>query len=178
MNCKECRRWFVNPNIVIPGEPTEGKCLVSEIKTQSNQVCNAWELSQVAEWKEENEKLIASNTKLEEFVNELIETGRIKLVSNDELPEAKESVLALVKEKWSGELYIERACYIPPKSIRADDFFLDDLEDESVEEYDEELDLYWVAEGWWEDSHEANVNWKITGEVIGWWSLPKIEVEG
>jgi len=111
-------------------------------------------------------------------IAELNEALRIRLVANDELPEAKESVLALVKEKWSGELYIERACYIPPKSIRADDFFLDDLEDESVEEYDEELDLYWVAEGWWEDSHEANVNWKITGEVIGWWSLPKIEVEG
>jgi len=115
---------------------------------------------------------------LNKRIAELNEALRIRLVANDELPEAKESVLALVKEKWSGELYIERACYIPPKSIRADDFFLDDLEDESVEEYDEELDLYWVAEGWWEDSHEANVNWKITGEVIGWWSLPKIEVEG
>lgn len=49
MSCKKCRHWFVNPNIVIPGEPTEGKCLVSEIKTQSNQVCNAWELSRIAE---------------------------------------------------------------------------------------------------------------------------------
>lgn len=57
MSCKKCRHWFVNPNIVIPGEPTEGKCLVSEIKTQSNHVCNAWELSQVAEWKDENERL-------------------------------------------------------------------------------------------------------------------------
>ncbi len=47
MSCKKCRHWFVNPNIVIPVEPTEGKCLVSEIKTQSNQVCNAWERSEV-----------------------------------------------------------------------------------------------------------------------------------
>ncbi len=114
---------------------------------------------------------------LKKQVTELNEALRIRLVSNGGLPQAKESVLALVKSKWGDELYIERACYIPPKSIRADDFFLDDLEDESVEEYDEELDLYWVAEGWWEDSHEANVNWKITGEVIGWWELPKIEVE-
>ena len=65
MNCKECRHWFVNPNIVIPGEPTEGKCLVSEIKTQSNQVCNAWELSQIAEWKDDNEKLTARIAELE-----------------------------------------------------------------------------------------------------------------
>jgi len=65
MNCKNCRHWFVNPNIVIPGEPTEGKCLVSEIKTQSNQVCNAWELSQIAEWKDDNEKLTARIAELE-----------------------------------------------------------------------------------------------------------------
>lgn len=47
MSCKKCRHWFVNPNIVVSGEPTEGKCLVSEIKTQSNHVCNAWERSEV-----------------------------------------------------------------------------------------------------------------------------------
>ena len=66
MNCKNCRHWFVNPNIVIPGEPTEGKCLVSEIKAQSNHVCNAWELSQIAEWKDDNEKLTARIAELEE----------------------------------------------------------------------------------------------------------------
>lgn len=114
---------------------------------------------------------------LKKQVTELNEALRIRLVANDELPEAKESVLALVKEKWSGELYIERACYIPPETVRADHFYFDDLEDESAEKYDEELNIYWVAEGWWEDSKEANVNWKISGEVIGWWELPKIEVE-
>ena len=59
MNCKNCRHWFVNPNIVIPGEPTEGKCLVSEIKTQSNQVCNGWELSRIAELEAEIERFTA-----------------------------------------------------------------------------------------------------------------------
>lgn len=59
MSCKKCRHWFVNPNIVIPGEPTEGKCLVSEIKTQSNQVCNAWELSRIAELEAEIERFTA-----------------------------------------------------------------------------------------------------------------------
>ena len=81
MSCKKCRHWFVNPNIVVSGETTEGKCLVSEIKTQSNHVCNAWEHSQVADWKDENEKLIARNKKLEEFVNELIEAGYAMLNS-------------------------------------------------------------------------------------------------
>ena len=59
MSCKKCRHWFVNPNIVIPGEPTEGKCLVSEIKRQSNQVCNAWELSRIAELEAEIERFTA-----------------------------------------------------------------------------------------------------------------------
>lgn len=70
MNCKNCRHWFVNPNIVIPGEPTEGKCLVSEIKAQSNHFCNAWELSQVAEWKDENARLKDYISKLEAPVPE------------------------------------------------------------------------------------------------------------
>ena len=73
MNCKNCRHWFVNPNIVIPGEPTEGKCLVSEIKAQSNHFCNAWELSQVAEWKDENEKLTARIAELKLIIDKLVE---------------------------------------------------------------------------------------------------------
>ena len=75
MSCKKCRHWFVNPNIVIPGEPTEGKCLVSEIKAQSNHICNAWERSARAAWADENEILTARNVKLEGFINELIEAG-------------------------------------------------------------------------------------------------------
>ena len=59
MNCKNCRHWFVNPNIVIPGEPTEGKCLVSEIKAQNNHFCSAWELSRIAELEAENERFTA-----------------------------------------------------------------------------------------------------------------------
>jgi len=44
-------------------------------------VNNAWEHSQVADWKDENEKLTARNKKLEEFVNELIEAGYAMLNS-------------------------------------------------------------------------------------------------
>ena len=73
MSCKKCRHWFVNPNIVIPGEPTEGKCLVSEIKTQSNQVCNAWKSSRVAAWKDENEKLTARIAELKLIIDKLVE---------------------------------------------------------------------------------------------------------
>lgn len=75
MSCKKCRHWFVNPNIVIPGEPTEGKCLVSEIKTQSNQVCNAWELSQVAERVDETKPYLSRIEELKKFINQLIEAG-------------------------------------------------------------------------------------------------------
>ena len=70
MNCKNCRHWFVNPNIVIPGESTEGKCLVSEIKAQRNHFCNAWELSQVEVWTDENARLKDYISKLEAPVPE------------------------------------------------------------------------------------------------------------
>jgi len=96
MNCKNCRHWFVNPNIVIPGEPTEGKCLVSEIKTQSNQVCNAWERSQIAEWKDDNEKLTARIAELE--------AERRWKDSNVELPKDDTDGNALIViHRYSGE---------------------------------------------------------------------------
>lgn len=90
MNCKECRHWFVNPNIVIPGEPTEGKCLVSEIKAQSNHVCNAWELSQIAEWKDDNEKLTARIAELEAEIDQLTANDATERQDDKWIPEVQE----------------------------------------------------------------------------------------
>ena len=90
MNCKECRHWFVNPNIVIPGEPTEGKCLVSEIKAQSNQVCNAWELSQIAEWKDDKEKLTARIAELEAEIGQLTANDATERQDDKWIPEVQE----------------------------------------------------------------------------------------
>lgn len=75
MSCKNCRHWFVNPNIVIPGEPSEGKCLVSEIKTQSNHVCNAWELSVSFDQAQKSNSVPKNVTEFKELINKLIEAA-------------------------------------------------------------------------------------------------------
>ena len=44
--CANCKHWFLNPHIdVIDKMTVEGRCLVSDTFTRSDNVCNAWELS-------------------------------------------------------------------------------------------------------------------------------------
>jgi hypothetical protein len=94
---------------------------------------------------------------------------------SERLPEAKQSVLVIVKR---GQRHTEKACYIPPKTVLAEDFLSDEFDCEDAEEYDEENDCYWVVEGWWEDSWEADSNWKMSGEVTHWMPLPAQPEEG
>ena len=120
MNCKNCRHWFVNPNIVIPGEPTEGKCLVSEIKTQSNQVCNAWELSRIAELEHDLSNKEIEYTDLWDDMLEMqariaeLETERRWIPVSEGLPELDQDVFAVVDgeldrghfyQQWDGEVF-------------------------------------------------------------------------
>jgi len=63
MSCKTCRRWAA------------GWCLAQQLGTSRDEVCNAWELSQVVGWEDENEKLQARVAELEAFINQLIEAG-------------------------------------------------------------------------------------------------------
>jgi cell division protein FtsB len=53
MSCKTCRRWAA------------GWCLAQQLGTSRDEVCNAWELSRVVEWEDENEKLQARIAELE-----------------------------------------------------------------------------------------------------------------
>jgi hypothetical protein len=87
----------------------------------------------------------------------------------ERLPETKQDILVIVKNK---KPRVEKACYIPPKTILAEDFLSDECDCESVQEYDEENDSYWVVEGWWESSWESDANWKLSGEVTHWMPLP------
>lgn len=63
MSCKTCRRWAA------------GWCLAQQLGTSRDEVCNAWELSQVVEWEDKNEKLQSRITELKEFIDQLIEVG-------------------------------------------------------------------------------------------------------
>lgn len=87
----------------------------------------------------------------------------------ERLPEAKQEVLAIVKYN---KIHTEKVCYIPPRTVLSEDFLSDECDCESVEDYDAENDCYWVKEGWWEASFEADTNWKLSGEVTHWMPLP------
>jgi len=94
---------------------------------------------------------------------------------SERLPESLQPVFA--KVKTNGKIFITAAQYVAPKTVLASNF-LDDEYREGAEEYDEEIDDYWVVEGWWENSIEADVNWKLSGEVIAWRPLPAAPEEG
>ena len=63
MSCKTCRRWAA------------GWCLAQQLGTSRDEVCNAWELSQVVEREDENEKLQSRIAELESVIDQLIEAG-------------------------------------------------------------------------------------------------------
>ena len=85
MSCKNCGHWFVNPNIVVSGDRTEGKCLVSGIMAQSNQVCNAWVRSEAG-------NLMEGQLKANDRIAEL-EAERRWIPVSERLPEFGDVVL-------------------------------------------------------------------------------------
>lgn len=46
-------------------------------------------------------------------------------------------------------------------------------EDDQATEYRESDDTYYVAHGWYESNTEAEINYGITGEFLGWLNAPK-----
>lgn len=92
----------------------------------------------------------------------------------DEKPKKLKRKLISCKypNRYSGKPIQLIAQYVPPKTVLADDFLSDELDCENVQEYDEEKDCYWVVEGWWECSEEAEYNYQISGDVIEWRDIP------
>ena len=82
---------------------------------------------------------------------------------------------------YMNEYGVERtttAQYVPPKSVRSEDFLDQDLEIEGVEEYDEKEDCFWVIEGWWECSEMAEINYVFSDEILYWMPKPEYPREG
>ena len=100
-----------------------------------------------------------------------LEAGQRWVPVGERLPTAQRRVMAFYKTD-TGKARYELACYIPPKSVLSEDFLDSDYCD-GVKEYDEENDCYWVVEGWWESSWEADTNWKISENVTHWRPLPQ-----
>ena len=86
----------------------------------------------------------------------------------------KSNILVNVSYRLESGLRVRQsAIYIAPKTILAEDFLSDDIDCSDAEEYDEENDCYWVVEGWWEDSFESDMNYKISREITHWQPLPE-----
>lgn len=75
MNCSNCKHWFCNPRIEIFDDVIMGRCMLSGIYTQGKDICNAWELSQVAERVDETKPYLSRIEELKKFINQLIEAG-------------------------------------------------------------------------------------------------------
>lgn len=125
---------------------------------------------------EQAELLSAAITGQETLQRALAEARKWVAVSEG-LPKARQRVLAFYTNDC-GARRIEIACYTPPRTVRAEDFLSDDYYGEGYDEYDEENDCFWVVEGWWEDSLEAEINWKIISPVTHWMPLPETPKEG
>lgn len=86
--------------------------------------------------------------------------------------------IVLLKNK-EGKTYSGLAQYFPSKTVLEEDFISDECyEEESITEYDEENDCYWVREGWFEHTIEGEMEYRLSDEVIMVMPLPKPPKEG
>ena len=60
--------------------------------------------------------------------------------------------------------------YVQYRTVNADDFLEEDFE-ESLLDYDEEKDIYFVEEGFYECRSSDGLNYQLDSEVIGWMTL-------
>jgi hypothetical protein len=86
---------------------------------------------------------------------------------NSELPKAEIPVLVCGKNSY-GKTRILRACYIPKYHMEDDgDSFSGDTE------YNEEKDMNYWPEGWYEWNEMEETHWLIDFEVKYWMQLPE-----
>lgn len=65
--------------------------------------------------------------------------------------------------------YQTKAEYIPYMTVPEEDFMSHEYHGEG--DYDEEKDEYYAIEGWYEAGYEAEINYRISGDVIFWCPL-------
>ncbi|WP_339306493.1 DUF551 domain-containing protein [Paenibacillus sp. FSL R5-0519] len=96
---------------------------------------------------------------------------------NDKLPETKQRVLVRFETTFKDKqiAHATIADYIAPRSVLEEDYM--DEQYATYGDYDEENDCYWTEAGWYESSHEADVNWKLNEEVTHWMPLPSLKID-
>jgi hypothetical protein len=93
----------------------------------------------------------------------------------ERLPEARKDVMVVIVTPL-GTRQVDKACYIPARTVLSEDFLSDEYDVSDCQEYDEENDSYWVVEGWWEASFESDMNWKISNTAILWKDISPLPV--
>ena len=93
----------------------------------------------------------------------------------DRMPESKKRVLVTVKAR-NGKHFVLIACHVNAREIDSEDYEWQDAEIDW--DYDEENDIYWVPECWYEGNFvEENTSWIIDeyadGIVTHWMPLPE-----
>lgn len=82
----------------------------------------------------------------------------------DKLPETERPVLAYYKNFFD-ENRIVRAFYVPKFTIESES-------DDDLQEYCEERDICFMAEGWYEFNEHEDCYWMIDEKVTHWMYLP------
>lgn len=86
-------------------------------------------------------------------------------------PEKLRRVLVAFKNSY-GKIFITIAEYVPPKEVLAEDFLSEDCD--NFQEYDEEKDCYWTPSGFYEWTHEGDINYFLSEKINFWTELPQL----
>ena len=89
-----------------------------------------------------------------------------------EKPKALERVLVSYLGRYSKNPSISVAVYIPPNTVRSEDFLNEDCDPGDLDTYVEAEDAYFVNESWFEASLESEQNTVLDGNIMHWCHLP------
>lgn len=95
-------------------------------------------------------------------------------VTPETMPKTKEAVNVIAVTD-NGKRYRTIAYFIPEKTVLASGFFDDCCGD--LEVYDEEIDEYWVAEGWFEWQSVSEIHYHISDRITHYLPIPKLPTE-
>lgn len=88
----------------------------------------------------------------------------------DEKPEKEQKVIVYFKNEYNKK-YQTVAIYIPHRSVLAEDFMMNEFEEDWCE-YDHERDCYWTPEGFYEWQYAPDVGYYLNENITHWMKLP------
>lgn len=91
--------------------------------------------------------------------------------ASEMLPESGVPVIAYAKDNYKRDIII-RAMYCAPFTEESHEDWVDDAD------YDEDKDLYFVKEGWYENNVYEDAHYSVDGKITHWMSLPNPPEDG